>query len=405
MQTKFLILFSILAVCPAWADARQALVIANANYANTTPLTNPVNDAKLVGAALKKVGFAVTVKQNLGKAAMETALHDFSRSAETADVALIYYAGHGLEMQQNNYLIPVDAKLVREQDLNFEAIPLPLVEQSVAGAQRLRLVVLDACRNNPFKMQKKDGTRAINRGLSRVEPDSDTLVVYAAKDGTTAADGVGNSPFAKAFAKEIVVPGQEVRLMLGRIRDDVMAATHKDQEPYIYGSLGGTAYYLASPVGGVAETGPQSSPGQAAPPMPSAQKHMPKGPKVAQSDDQNSGSSSNSSGGGSTAGALGNFLGALLNGMVNKQDSNTDSYEGSSQSSYDRPPPPPGEGPGVPGRPGRDDFGRRDRNDGHDRQRYQRDQPRHESEQPRRSHDEGRHGGSENGHKHKKHDN
>lgn len=231
------------------ALSRIALVIANSDYKVVPALQTPGKDAALVAESLRRVGFTVTVKTNVGRAAMEAALKSFSKTANHADIALVYFAGHGIEVRETNYLVPVDATLAQAGDVDYEAVPLPLVLRSVEGAHRLRLVVLDACRNNPYRLVGRDGTRSVsNRGLARIEPEGDTLVVYAAKDGTTAADGVGNSPFAKAFAKEILIPGQEVRLVFGSIRDDVLAETGQQQQPFVYGSLGREKYYfVASP--------------------------------------------------------------------------------------------------------------------------------------------------------------
>lgn len=246
-------LFGLALLGPAWADTRVALVIGNSGYRNVAPLTNPAKDAAQVAAALKRIGFtSVDVQYDLGAAGMRAALQTFTRKAEDADVAVVYYAGHGMEVGGTNYLIPVDAALARETDLNFEAIPLGMVMDTVSSARRLKMVVLDACRNNPFSGHMKGGgTRAIGRGLARVEPDgTNTLVAYAAKDGTTADDGSGeHSPFAVAFVKEITTPGLEVRLLFGKVRDDVYQATNKKQEPFVYGSLGGDAFYFVAPAG------------------------------------------------------------------------------------------------------------------------------------------------------------
>ena len=248
MRTTLAVCLAVFMAVPALADTRVALVVANSHYTGVPPLTNPASDAGLVAGALRKVGFAVTVRQDVGKASLETALRDFARSAAEADVALVYYAGHGMEIGGTNYLVPVDATLASDRDADFEAVSLPLVLRSVERAKRLRIVVLDACRNNPFSSRMKGASRAIGRGLARIEPDSDTLVAYAAKDGTTAADGeTGNSPFAKAFSAEILVPGQEVQFVFRRVRDDVLAATERRQEPFVYGSLSGAAFYFLGP--------------------------------------------------------------------------------------------------------------------------------------------------------------
>ena len=132
----------------------------------------------------------------------------------------------------------------------FDAVPLDLLLRSVEGATRMKLVILDACRNNPFltSMQRSGGTRAVGRGLARVEPQGDTLVAYAAREGSTADDGDGSdSPFTKALAQRLATPGLEIRLLFGQVRDDVIAATNRRQEPAIYGSLGGQPFYFVPP--------------------------------------------------------------------------------------------------------------------------------------------------------------
>jgi uncharacterized caspase-like protein len=155
----------------------------------------------------------------------------------------MYFAGHGLEMNGGNYIIPVDAKLEADRDLEFEAIPLQRIMSAVEGAKRLRLVLLDACRDNPFlrQMRRTVATRFVSRGFARVEPNAGTLVVYAAKDGEVAFDGAGqpNSPFASAFLMNVVTPGLEVRRLFDLVRDDVMEATNNQQQPFSYGSISG----------------------------------------------------------------------------------------------------------------------------------------------------------------------
>jgi uncharacterized caspase-like protein len=246
-------LLAVFALTAGTAQAKRvALVIANGRYANANALPNPPADARLIAASLKRAGFtSVDVQIDLGKTALEVALRNFGQSAEGADVALVYYAGHGIEAGGQNYLIPTDAKLERDRDLEIEATRLDTVLLMGEGA-KLRLVVLDACRNNPFatKMQRTMRNRAVGRGLAAVEPEGETLVVYAAKAGATAADGEGaNSPFAEALAKRIVQPGLEISLLFRAVRDDVLAKTGRTQEPFTYGSLSGTAFYF---VGGQA---------------------------------------------------------------------------------------------------------------------------------------------------------
>jgi formylglycine-generating enzyme required for sulfatase activity len=230
------------------AEARRvALVIGSAEY-RIGPLANPVNDAEAVAAAFKtQLGFdKVLLRRNLAFDGFRAALIELAQEVAGAEVAAVYFAGHGTEVAGKNYLIPVDARLARSGDLGLEAISLELVLEQLAGASRLKLVILDACRNNLFPLA--GGRRAVPRGLGRIEPEDNTLVVYAAKDGTTADDGAGqrHSPFTQALLKHLATPGLEVRLVFGRVRDDVVAATSPVQTPHVYGTLGGAEVYLKS---------------------------------------------------------------------------------------------------------------------------------------------------------------
>ena len=226
-------------------DRRVALVIGNSTYDNVPALANPVPDAALVAETLKRTGFdAVSLVTNLRKDALVQALRTFATQAETADWAVIYYAGHGVEIGGVNYLVPIDAKVASDRDIGFEAVPLDQVINVAERARRLRLVILDACRNNPFAGQMKrtlaGASRSVSRGLIAIEPEAGTLVVYAAKDGETALDGDGaNSPFASAFVANVVKPGLEVRRLFDYVRDDVMDATNGKQKPFSYGSISG----------------------------------------------------------------------------------------------------------------------------------------------------------------------
>ena len=183
---------------PASAGQRVALVIGNASYAHAPSLANPLNDANDMGAALKRLGFAVTRLPNASRAELWDGLQKFRLAASASEVAVVFYAGHGIEVDKRNFLIPVDARLLSDADVEFEAVSLDLVLRAVEGASNFRLIVLDACRDNPFAvaMRRAGGTRSIGRGLASVEPPGETLVAYAAKEGTVAADGEGrNSPY------------------------------------------------------------------------------------------------------------------------------------------------------------------------------------------------------------------
>lgn len=226
---------------------RVALVIGNARY-RIEPLQNPANDASAVAEVLeRRLKFdKVILKLDLGREGFLGALRELSREAAGASIALAYYAGHATERRGRNYLIPVDAKLDTVGDLGLETIALETVLEQLAGATMLKLVILDSCRNNVFPLAGED--RGGTRGLGRIEPGRNTLVVYAAKEGTVAADGKGrHSPFTEALLKRMATPGLELRFLFGEVRDDVLAATahqREPQEPYVYGTLGGSKLYL-----------------------------------------------------------------------------------------------------------------------------------------------------------------
>ena len=230
---------------------KVALVIANSQYEQAQALPNPVSDARLIKSALTAVGFKTVVSvQNATRAQMEQAIRNFSVLADQADVALIYYAGHGMELNNVNFLIPVDARLARDRDAEIEAVKLETLLQMTEGAKRMRIIILDACRNNPFdaKMVRSIGTRAVSRGLAPVEPVGESLVVYAAKAGKTAADGSSqNSPFASALARRLVEQGSEINFIFRKVRDDVLQETGGEQEPFIYGSLSSREFYFMPP--------------------------------------------------------------------------------------------------------------------------------------------------------------
>ena len=243
----------IAALTPALAEKRVALVIGNSDYQNVSPLTNPANDAAALAAILTKANFdVVDAKSNLTGIEMKRTLRDFGNKVRDADVAVIYYAGHGIELEGTNYLIPVDAKLEIDTDVLDEAFPLDRFIVAADPAKQLRLIILDACRDNPFNktMKRTIGSRAVNRGLAKVEPTNpNTLVAFAAKAGSTASDGEGkNSPFAAALVKHMTKPGLDLRKAFGYVRDDVLKATGNKQEPFVYGSLGGNDVSLVPAV-------------------------------------------------------------------------------------------------------------------------------------------------------------
>ncbi len=232
-------------------ETRVALVIGNSNYRNVGALANAGNDARVFADRLRALGFSkVNLALDLPRDQIASALTAFAEEASKADWALVYYAGHGIEMAGVNFLVPIDARLSADSDVQAEAVPLNHVLDAVEGARRLRLVILDACRDNPFldKMVRSVTNRAVQRGVGHVEPQGATLVAYAAKHGQQALDGDGgNSPFMNALSKQVDVPGVEIVMMFRKVRDDVLLATRKQQEPFIYGSLPSEPFYFRLP--------------------------------------------------------------------------------------------------------------------------------------------------------------
>lgn len=221
---------------------RIALVIGNTQYKHTARLENPTNDADLIASSLRSVGFqTVTVKKDLTREETVQSLREFRELADAADWAVLYYAGHGIEFGGVNYLIPIDARLRSDRDIELEAVAVSSVESAIDGARRLRLVILDACRDNPFasQMRRSMASRSMGRGLAQMEPRVGTLISYAAKHGETADDGSGeNSPFALAFAQRIKQsPPLEIRRLFDTVRDDVLEVTRGKQQPFTYHSI------------------------------------------------------------------------------------------------------------------------------------------------------------------------
>jgi uncharacterized caspase-like protein len=236
---------------PTAGPRKVALIVGNGSYSNVDKLDNPPRDAKLMADTFRNLGFhTVTLAPDLTRDKFFAALRQFGSEAEKADWAVVYYAGHGMEIGGVNYLIPTDAKLVADNDAETQAVALEQVIAAVSGARKLRLVLLDACRDNPFdkKMHRTMAVKLVTKGLSNIEPEAGFMVVYAAKHGETALDGDStNSPFATALARDIMEPKVEVRKLFDIVRDDVWKATNRQQQPFTYGSLPGREdfYFVA----------------------------------------------------------------------------------------------------------------------------------------------------------------
>ena len=247
---------------PAFALRRVALIIGNAQYEHAGVLANTLNDAHAVAKLLKGAKFDfVDERDNLGVVEMKRAVRDFTAAASNADIAVIYYSGHGIEASGVNYLIPVDARLANAFDVEDETLPLDRLLWATASVKSLSLIILDACRENPF-LRGGDGapiTRAIASHMlgEQATTTPNTLIAYAAKAGSQSFDGVGaNSPFTTALVKYIAEPGLDIRIALGKVRDEVLAETGNRQEPFVYGSLGGDTISLAPAVAAPAAANP-----------------------------------------------------------------------------------------------------------------------------------------------------
>jgi caspase domain-containing protein len=242
--------------------ARVALVIGNSAYGSGSILKNPSNDARDIASAFTRIGFSgisaddspgnprvVGPMFDLDHRQLREAIAAFARAADGAEQAVMYYAGHGIEVGGQNYLVPINANLRKVTDVGFETVSLTELLNALEGSAGLKLIILDACRDNPFRNLFVK-TRGLSRGLDRVEPSRDILVAYAAKHGTVALDGNGrNSPFATAFLDHVEEPGLEIRNFFGEIRDSVLEITGYQQEPFLYGTLGRRQEYLVPFVG------------------------------------------------------------------------------------------------------------------------------------------------------------
>ncbi len=241
---------------PAAAEAakRAALVIGNSAYRHAPELPNPRNDARALAPMLERIGFEVMLGLDLDRAGFDALLRDFARTARDAETVTFFYAGHGLQVAGENYLVPVDARLQSEADLLFEAVKLSFVMQILESRPRTSIVFLDACRDNPLaenlaRSLGRTRSALIGRGLAEVSAGAGTLVAYATDPGNVALDGEGeHSPFTEALLRHIAEPGVEVRSMLTRVRRDVYEATGGRQRPWDNSSLLREFYFVEKPV-------------------------------------------------------------------------------------------------------------------------------------------------------------
>jgi hypothetical protein len=236
----------VLSSLPAFAEKRVALVIGNAAYTNAPKLKNPRHDAEDMTAALEKLSFKVVSGFDLDERGMAQKAREFSREVVGADVALFFYAGHGLQVNGLNYLAPVNTSLKNETDLDFETLPLELVLKQMRQA-RVSLVFLDACRDNPLTRSLKSATRsgAASTGLARIEDATGMMISFATQPGNVALDGDGrNSPYSKALLANIAKPGVSVGDAMIEVRKQVLAETSDKQVPWENSSLTGKFYFV-----------------------------------------------------------------------------------------------------------------------------------------------------------------
>ena len=249
-----LIASALLAVEAAHAAVakRVALVVGNAKYQHATPLANPEHDARAVAAKLRSLGIVVVEGYNLDYGQLRRTVQDFSKLVQNADMGLFYYAGHGIQAAGQNYVIPVDARLADESALDFEAVKVDLVMRQMSRNTGVRIMVLDACRDNPLAdtLKRSMGTSSrsasIGRGLAEVQIDDagqGTAIIFATSPNAVALDGSTNhSPFTAAFLKHVDAPNTDLQVVMSRITGDVVAATKQSQRPWINASLTGEVF-------------------------------------------------------------------------------------------------------------------------------------------------------------------
>jgi uncharacterized caspase-like protein len=271
LGSLLLLLLLAIPVSPASAERRIALVVGNAGYQNITPLANAKNDATLVAETLRGVGFTLiggAAQVNLDKPAFDKAIQTFGNQLIGADVALFYYAGHRIQIRGSPYLVPVSANPVREADVDFQMVDVALILRQMEGSgTKLNLVILDACRNNPFGGR---GLRSTESGLAQIRAPEGTLLSYATQPGNVAVDGAGsNSPYTSALAETIRKPGLDVFQTFNQVGLLVKRTTGGAQQPWVSSSpIDGSFYFAGQGRQEVAAAPPQAAIPQPSPPRP-----------------------------------------------------------------------------------------------------------------------------------------
>jgi uncharacterized caspase-like protein len=250
----------------AKADRRVAFVVGNGTYKNVAALPNPPIDAKSMASVLRNIGFEVVEGTNLTRDKMTERLLEFGKKAQGADVALFFYAGHGIAISGTNYLLPIDADIKSEMDVKLgAAINIDLTLDQTMGDAKVKLVFLDACRDNPFaaKIKSNSATRSVSvqSGLAEMKSGEGTLIAFATGPGQTALDGQEgtNSPFTRALLANIAAPGVEIQQAMTKVRAQVNEETNKGQLPWGHTNLIGTVYLNQAPTPAATAAGPAPS--------------------------------------------------------------------------------------------------------------------------------------------------
>jgi hypothetical protein len=243
-----LVLMIILGSSQSFCASKVALVVGNSEYPKM-PLTNPRSDAKDVAIALRKLGFHVIQGLDLDKASMEKILKQFAASANGAEASLFFYAGHGLQVNGQNYLVPTDAALSTPAALELEMVRLDLVQKIMESTTKTNILLIDACRNNPLvrSLARAMGTRsaAIGTGLARIDAGVGTLISFSTQPDNTAGDGTGrNSPYTKALLKRLDNPVDDLASLLVGVRNDVISETQNEQVPWENSALTARFYFV-----------------------------------------------------------------------------------------------------------------------------------------------------------------
>lgn len=251
---------------------RVALVIGNSAYENAPPLENPVNDATDMAAIFKQLGFEVILRTDLKKPEMERSVLAFADALEGADMGVFYYAGHGIQVQGRNYLVPIEAQMNRVASVGLEAMEMSTIQDTMALASATNVIFLDACRNNPFTRNLRRSLRTRNvdvgQGLAEAKAGKGTLISFATKPGEVALDGIGrNSPYTAALKQRIVKPGRNLSSVLIDVRNDVIAATAEKQVPWDQSALTSQIYFAGAPAAGATADKPSGGSGTASTPI------------------------------------------------------------------------------------------------------------------------------------------